>query len=105
MFEKKNSAAFAHEVEMLSLEKKYEACHEIGNTSVLLTGTGPVFWSCFCLVHFSVHFSVHFLHHHTRDKLRKGTLWIKGTVNRVQVVKKGDKKTLLGPNVNTCRHS
>ena len=52
---------------MLSLEKKYEACHEIGNTSVLLTGTGPVFWSCFCLVHFSVHF----LHHHMQE-LEKG---------------------------------
>ena len=33
----KNSAVFAHEVEMASLEKKCEACHEIGNTNVLLT--------------------------------------------------------------------
>ena len=35
-----------------------------------------------------VHFSVHFLHHDTRDSLRKGTLRIKGTVNRAQVAKK-----------------
>ena len=44
--------------------------------------------SCFWLVHFSVHF----LHHHTQDSLRKGTLQIKGTVNRAQVAKKTYKK-------------
>ena len=47
-------------------------------------------------------FSVHFLHHHTRDSLRKGTLRIKGTVNRAQVAKNSYKKTVVdGPNVNT----
>ena len=35
------------------------------------------------------------LHHHTRDTLRKGTLRIKGTVNRAQVVKKSYKKCRL----------
>ena len=37
-FGPKDSAVFAHVVEMLlSLEKKYEACHEIANIHVLLT--------------------------------------------------------------------
>ena len=31
------------------------------------------------------------MHHHTRDSLRKGTLWIKATVNRTQVAKKSYK--------------
>ena len=48
----------------------------------------PRFLSCFCVVHFSVHF----FHHHTRDSLRKGTLRIKGTVNRAQVAKQNYKK-------------
>ena len=53
-----------------------------------MRGIGPVFWSCLCLVHFSVHF----LHHHTRDSLRIGIIRIKGTVNRAQVAKKSYKK-------------
>ena len=40
----------------------------------------PFFSSCFCLVHF--------LHQHTWDSLRKGTLRIKGCVNRVQAANK-----------------
>ena len=36
-------------------------------------------------------FSVHFPSHHTWDSLRKGMLWIKGTVNGAQVAKKSNK--------------
>ena len=46
---------------------------------------GPVVcWSCFCFLHCSVHF----LSHHTQDSLRKGTPFIKDTVNRAQVARK-----------------
>ena len=55
-------------------------------------GTGPVFcWPCFCFLHFSVHF----LSPHMWNSLRKGILWIKGTVNGAQVAKKSRNKTLL----------
>ena len=58
------------------------------------------YWSCFCLVHFSVHF----LHHHMRDSLTKWTLRIKGTVNRAQVAKKSY-INVAWLNVSTCRLS
>ena len=49
------------------------------------------YWSrfLFCLLHFSVHF----LSHHTWDSLRMRTLWIKDTVNEVQVAKRDITKT------------
>ena len=47
-------------------------------TSVLDERDWPLFfWSCFCILHFSVHF----LSHHTQYSLSKGTLWIKGTAS------------------------
>ena len=56
--------------------------------NAVMRGTGPVFfWLCFCFLHFSVRFPSH----HTRDSLRKGMLWINGTVNGEQVAKKSSK--------------
>ena len=53
-------------VSSLVWEASTSTKHEIRWCShTWMRGTGPVFWSCLCLVHFSVHF----LHHHTWDSL------------------------------------
>ena len=77
------------------LENSYDAHARMATVLVhLLWWLSSGFFGIFCVEwellaqFFMVVFSVHCLSHYMRDSLKRGTLWIKGTVNGVQVVKR-----------------